>query len=101
MNTIKTKVIVFRKRGRIFEHEYWTYNGSVLEVVNDFNCLGVVFNYTGSFALNPRTLSGKALKAMKRLLQNTRGYDFSQGTLCQLFDAFVAFILITVPKYGL
>ena len=65
----------------------------MLEVVNDFNYLGVIFNYTGSFNLNQQTFSGKALKAMNILLQNVRGYDFSPRTLCQLFDAFVASIL--------
>ena len=93
VNVLKTKIVVFRKRGRTFENERWTYNGNVLEVVNDFNYLGVVFNYTGSFGLNQQTLSGKALKAMNILLQNIRAYDFSPRTLCQLFDAFVASIL--------
>ena len=49
---------------------------------------------TGTFGLNQRTLSGKALKAINLLFQNNRGYDFSPRTLlCQLFDAFVASIL--------
>lgn len=93
VNTDKTKIVVFRKRGRVFEHEQWTYNGINLETVNDFNYLGVVFNYTGSFAFNQQTLSGKALKAMNVLLQNIRGFDFSPKTLCQLFDSFVSSIL--------
>ena len=93
MYTIKTKVTVFRKRGRIFKHENWIYNGSVLEVFNDFNYMAVVFSYTGPFGLNQQTLSGKALKVMNLLLQNIRGYDFSPRTLCQLFDSFVASIL--------
>lgn len=93
VNTVKTKIVVFRKRGRLYANENWTYNGTELEVVNDFNYLGVVFNYTGSFAMNQQTLSGKALKAINILLQNVRRYDFSPRTLCQLFDSFVASIL--------
>ena len=57
------------------------------------NYLGVVFNYTGSFALNQQTLSGKALRAMNVLLKNIRNFDFHQNICCQLFDAFVASIL--------
>ena len=93
VNTIKTKVVVFRRRGGLRADEFWTYNGTVLQTVNDFNYLGVVFNHTGSFALNQQTLSGKALRAMNVLFQNIRNFDFHPKTCCQLFDAFVASIL--------
>lgn len=63
VNTSKTKVMVFRKRGRLQPTEHWTYNGQIIEVVNDFNYLGTVFNYTGNFNLNQEYLVGKALKA--------------------------------------
>ena len=52
VNTAKTKVVVFRRRGGLHQNERWSLNGTILETVNDFNYLGVVFNYTGSFALN-------------------------------------------------
>ena len=59
VNTEK-KIEVFRKRGRLYDDESWTYNGVSLEVVNDFNYLGTVFNYTGSFALNQEMLIDRA-----------------------------------------
>ncbi len=46
VNTNKTKIVVFRKRGGLRANEKWTYNGHQLEVENDFNYLGVVLNYT-------------------------------------------------------
>ena len=58
-------ITVFRKRGQLSVEEEWFYNGEKLEAVNDFNYLGVVFNYTGSYTLNQQTLSGKGLKALK------------------------------------
>ena len=61
--------------------------------MNDFNYLGVVFNYKGSFAMTQQTLSGTALKAMNVLLQNVRRFDFTPRTMYQLFDSFVASIL--------
>jgi len=61
--------------------------------VNDFNYLGVVFNYTGSFTLNQEHLTGKALKAMNILLSKCHDYDLKPKILCQLFDAFVGSIL--------
>ncbi len=61
--------------------------------MDDFNYLGVMFNFTGSFSMNQQTLSGKALKAMNIILANIRKYDFSPKIMCQLFDAFVSSIL--------
>ena len=93
VNTIKTKCIVFRRRGGLLNNEKWYYNGIEIETVNDFNYLGVVFNYTGTFVLNQQYVSGKALKAMSVLMQNIRKYDFSPKSLCQLFDSFVTSVL--------
>ena len=93
VNTEKTKIMVFRKRGGLLRNEHWTYNSQPIHVVNDFNYLGVVFNSTGSFNLNQEHLTGKALKAMNVLLCKCKEYDFKPHILCQLFDAFVTSIL--------
>ena len=93
VNTSKTKIVVFRKRGNVKPDERWTYNGEQVEVVHDFNYLGVVFNYTGSFILNQGVLADKGLKALNVLLSNTRKYDLNVKTLCQLFDSFIGSIL--------
>ncbi|XP_052807677.1 uncharacterized protein LOC128236681 isoform X2 [Mya arenaria] len=90
VNILKTKNMVFRKRGGLLPSEHWTYNGQSIEVVNDFNYLGTVFNYTGNYALNQEHLTGKALKALNVLLCKCREYDLKPKILCQLFDAFVA-----------
>ena len=52
MNTAKTKVLVFRKRGRLPQDVQFTFENIILEVVDDFNYLGVIMNYTGTFVLN-------------------------------------------------
>ena len=67
VNTLKTKIVGFRKTGRIKADENWTYNGEQIEAVNDFNYLGVIFNYTGFFVLNQEALAGKGLKALKSI----------------------------------
>lgn len=89
VNTAKTKIVVFRKRGTVRADEKWTYDNKEIEIVNDFNYLGTVFNYTGTFNLNQETLAGKGLKALNVLLNNTKQFDFKPKVLCQLFDAFV------------
>ena len=93
VNTEKTKIIVFRKRGGLRNNESWTYKEDNLEVINNFNYLGTVFNYTGNFALNQETLVGKGLKALNCLLYNTKKYCLKPKVLCQLFDAFAGSIL--------
>jgi hypothetical protein len=93
VNVDKTKVMVFRKRGGLLSSENFLYNDKRLEVVNDFNYLGTVFNYTGNFALNQEQLVGKALKALNVLLINCNKYKLKPKLLCQLFDSFVGSIL--------
>ncbi|XP_053380261.1 uncharacterized protein LOC128548803 [Mercenaria mercenaria] len=68
VNIDKTKVMVFRKRGPVRENEKWTYNGSQLEVVNNFNYLGVVFDSHGKFSFNIQMLVGNKLDAGVRYI---------------------------------
>jgi len=91
VNTSKTKIMVFRKRGCLRQNETWTYDGHNIE--NNFNYLGTVINNTGSFTLYQKYLAGKALKAMNTLLYKCKMYDLKPKILCQLFDAFVGSIL--------
>ena len=93
VNTEKTKIIVFKKGGRLRRSEQWSYNGVPLETVQNFNYLGVVFNGSGLFNSNQNTLVGKALKAMNFLLNNLKPFDLKPLIYCQLFDSFVASIL--------
>ena len=83
----------FRKWGRLRQNETWTYDRQIIETVDNFNYLGAVINYTGSFTLNQEHLVGKALKAMNTLLYKCKMYDLKPKILCQLFDAFVGSIL--------
>jgi hypothetical protein len=41
VNFPKTKIFVFRKRGRLKNDEHWFYANEEVEVVNDFNYLGI------------------------------------------------------------
>ena len=93
VNADKSKIVVFRKKGCLRNDEFWFYGSTSLEIVNDFNYLGVVFNFTGSFVLNIEYIVGKASKAMNVFMLNTRGLPFSTKVLCQLFDSFVGSIL--------
>ena len=93
VNTDKTKIVVFRKRGKLKSNEQWVYADNPIEIVNDFNYVGCTFNFTGSFTLNNQMLYGKGLKAMNVLLSNLKRYNTSPKVALQLFDAFVTPIL--------
>ena len=93
VNIAKNKVVVFRKSGPVRADERWYYNNELLDVVNDFNNLGVVFNFTGSFVLNNQCIIGKGLKAMHVLLQHIKRLEVNPKLSLQLFDAFVGSIL--------
>jgi hypothetical protein len=81
------------KRGRLKNDEHWFYANEEVEVVNDFNYLGITLNYTGNFILNTQTLYGKGLKAMNALVSNLKRYNTKPKLALQLFDAFVSSII--------
>ena len=94
VNTEKTKIMVFRNRGLLLRGENWTYNNQEIEVVDEFNYLGTIFKYTGSFSSNTEYIIGKALKALNVLLVNCKKLPLKPKILCQLFDSFVGSILL-------
>lgn len=86
VNVLKSKIMVFRKRGGLKRGEQWFYRGDAVEVVKDFN-------YVGNFNLNSQKLHGKGLKAMNILTANLRKHETKPKTALQLFDALVSSIL--------
>lgn len=48
VNTNKTKIVVFRRGGRLPNNLEFSYNGKVIEIVNKFSYLGIVFTSGGS-----------------------------------------------------
>ena len=86
--------MVCRNRGRLLRGENRTYNNQGIEVVDEYNYLGTIFKYTGSFSSNTEYISGKALKALNVLLVNCKKLPLKPKILCQLFDSFVGTILL-------
>ena len=59
----KTKVIVFGNV-RLPQNLSFNYDNLNLEIVKNFNYLGIIFTKTGNFSLTKKHLADKALKAM-------------------------------------
>ena len=93
VNCEKTKIVVFRKRGKIKENEKWWYGGKSIEIVDKFNYLGTVFYYTGNFSNNFEFIQGKALRALNVFMFKIKDYELSPDITIELFDSFVGSIL--------
>lgn len=65
-----------------------------------FNYLGMLFSYTGNFAMNHEYLFGKAVKAMNALLSKCKGLSLKLKVLCQSLGLFIGFILSNSAVYG-
>jgi hypothetical protein len=61
VNVDKTNIVVFSK-GRLPRNLIFNYNGTNIEIVKDFNYLGIYFSRIGSFKVCKHHLSKKLLK---------------------------------------
>jgi hypothetical protein len=87
LNTDKTKVIVFKKGGKIDNREVFMYDGKQIEKVNTFKYLGIVLSANGSNCKTQKTLTNQARKATFVLLKNTkRFFNMPIPVLMDLFD---------------
>ena len=67
VNVDKTKIVVFSK-GRLPRNLIFNYNGTYIEIVKDFNYLGIYFSRTGNCKACKNHLSEKAIKAMYEVI---------------------------------
>ena len=93
VNIDKTKIVVFRKGEVLSQNETWTFDNNEIEIVNNFNYLGVVLSSGGSYVKATNTLAGKALKAINSLMAITKEKEVPIDIILSLFDSFVRPIL--------
>ena len=89
----KTKIVVFSK-GRLPINLIFNHNRTNIEIVKDFNYLGIYFSRTGSFNVCKNRLSGKVLKAMYGVLKKGRKHNLSISCQLDFFDKLVKPILL-------
>ena len=63
LNTDKTKIVVFRKGGKLSGKDKWYDDGKELEVVKHFIYLGAVFSSGGPFSENQKNFSRTSTKS--------------------------------------
>ena len=93
VNISKSKVCIFSKRKTKTDTLHFKYNDSIIEIVDHFQYLGVIFKYNGSFKLCIEKLFTQGQKAMFSVLQKCRKYDLPIDLQLDLFDKMVLPIL--------
>ena len=51
VNVEKTKIVVFRNAGRASNEETWSFDGKIIQVVDQFTYLGILLNFNGKILL--------------------------------------------------
>jgi hypothetical protein len=97
VNTAKTKVMIFKKGGRLQENLNFYFNDSIVEIVNKFSYLGIVLTTGGSFMEAQDTLAGQALKAIYKMDKYLYKFtDISVKHKVELFDK----LILPILNYG-
>ena len=94
VNPNKSKILIFRKGGKLPKNLQF-YNGDiVLEITSKFTYLDIVFTTGGSFSEAPSTLSGQAQKAIFALNININIFvNINPSHVLDLFDKLISPIL--------
>ena len=94
LNVTKTKILVFRARGKLSFNDKWYYNGNELEIVDFFPYLSIVFSYTGLFTQTQLVLAQQGRKAMFSLRSKLKRFvNINSVVYCDLFDKMVMPVL--------
>ena len=95
VNIDKSKVLVFRKGGRLAGIEKWHVGGEKLEVVTEYNYMGFIFSTKLNTNVMLKQASSKAKLTfwrITRLSNNSNNMFFT--VLCKIFDAQIQPILL-------
>ena len=99
VNIDKSKVLVFRKGGRLASIEKWHVGGKRLEVVTEYNYLGFLFSNKLNTNAMLKQVSSKANTVFCRITRLSNNFNnMSFTVLCKIFDAQIQPILLYGSK---
>ena len=93
VNVEKTKIVVFRNAGRASNEETWSFDGKLIQVVDQFTYLGILLNFNGKFFTTQKQLASQGRKAMFALKSSVSNLSLNHCSLLSLFDTYVCSIL--------
>ena len=92
VNVDKTKIIIFGSRNA--GNLEFKYNDRVIDIVNEFKYLGIMFSRSGSFLKAKQKQVTKANKAIYDVLKKGRLHNLSIQCQLELFDRIIQPILL-------
>jgi hypothetical protein len=94
VNVEKTKVMIFRRGGRLCKSDRWLFGTHEVEVVNKIKYLGIVFTSSGSFNEAQKCLAEQRQKAVFALHKYCSKFiNLTPAHYCNLFDKLVLPVL--------
>ena len=95
VNTDKTKVVIFRKGGQPGADDHYFYGEMLLENVDYFCYLGIIFSFTGKWSKAQLTLADQGSKALFSLYKHIHHlFDPDPKFVSDLFDKLVLPVLM-------
>ncbi|XP_067654422.1 uncharacterized protein [Haliotis asinina] len=95
VNMNKTKIIAFKKGGKLSKKEIWYYKGNVVERTTSYKYLGVYFTNILSWSTHTKYASVQARKALIGILRNLRVLgDINLASFFRIFDTKISPILL-------
>ena len=88
INTSKTKLFIF-SRGKLRNIPSFKFADMKLDVVNDYNYLGVTFNFNAKFNVAKQSLYQKGCRAMFAQLKRIKSLSLPPDIALKLFDTLV------------
>lgn len=93
VNASKTKVVVF-SRGKIKKKPVFTYGDHVLEIAEDYNYLGTLYNYNAKFQKAIKKQVDQGRRAMFGLIAKCKKLNLPIDIQIELFDQLVLPVLL-------
>ena len=84
LNVNKTKILFFSRGGELRKHHIFNFGEHILDTVDEYNYLGLVFNYNAKFKIAKSHLYQKGCRAMFSLLKNPRNLSFPLDIMLKL-----------------
>ena len=88
INVNKTKILFF-PRGKLRRHHIFYFKEFILDTVEEYNYLGLVFNYNAKFKIAKSHLYQKGCRAMSALPKKSRNLSLPMDIMLKLFNVLV------------
>ena len=93
VNTNKTKILIFSKR-KVKNAPNFFLNGKILEIVDSYSYLGLLFNFNGNFSKAKSSLVNRARRSLFSVYKRIRNQPIPIDLQLKLFDSIVEPILL-------